>query len=114
VNQLSVLSVTHYESGYRTVSVECKCAPTNGKSVSIHDVVWPSGTSSLDGELPCGLLLLGLTIPKWCFDARHRTGYGQIPEVHERRIRASTAANGNNGASLNDNAIDHPELNWIE
>ena len=100
---VNVVSVTYHEAGHRTVAVDCEGC--NGT----HEIVWPIGTLTLDGELPCGAVLSGLEIPAWCVDPKFRTGFRKYPQKPHSVFPDEAASE-----QRDDNAMHDPARNWEE
>jgi hypothetical protein len=104
---MNVVSVTYFEGGLRTLSVDCDCG-------SSHSVAWPKGTLTLEGELPCGAELSGLEIPAWCVDPKFRTGFRKYKQ-RPHSVFPDEAASSPAGEQREDSATEaHYEHNWIE
>jgi hypothetical protein len=97
---VNVVSVTYHEAGHRTLCIECEgCSET-------REIAWPFGTLTLDGELPCGAVLLDVEIPAWCVDPKFRTGFRKYPQRPHSVFPDE---------SVEDSATEaHYEHNWIE
>ena len=98
---VNVVSVTYHEGGQRTLCVECDDCNES------HEVVWPIGTLTLNGELLCGATL-DIQIPAWCVDPKFRTGFRKYPQRPHSVLEAETTD------SINDNAMHIPALNFEE